>query len=47
MPTALLDSQFATLEPPGADEAPITVSVDAEPDAIVETIIQQLAARSS
>jgi len=42
MPTALLDSQFATLEPPGADEAPITVSVDAPPEAIVETIIRHL-----
>jgi gluconokinase len=46
MPTALLDSQFATLEPPGTDEAPITVSVDAEPDAIVEAIMQRLKARS-
>jgi gluconokinase len=47
MPTALLDSQFATLEPPGDDETPITVSVDAAPDAIVETIMQQLEARCS
>jgi gluconokinase len=46
MPTALLDSQFATLEPPGADEAPITVAVDAPPDVIVQTIVQQLAARA-
>ncbi len=46
MPTALLDSQFATLEPPGADESPIVVSVDAPSDAIVETIMQQLAARA-
>jgi gluconokinase len=45
MPTALLDSQFATLEPPGADESPIIVAVDAEPDAIVETIMQRLGAR--
>jgi gluconate kinase len=42
----LLDSQFATLEPPGEDEAPITVSVEADPDAIVETIVRQLEARA-
>jgi carbohydrate kinase (thermoresistant glucokinase family) len=46
MPTALLDSQFATLEPPGPDEAPIVVAVDAPPETIVETIVQQLAART-
>jgi gluconokinase len=46
MPEALLDSQFATLEPPGEDEAPITVSVEADPDAIVETIVRQLEARA-
>ena len=45
MPTALLDSQFATLEPPTADEKPITVSVDAPPDAIVEAVIKQLGGR--
>jgi carbohydrate kinase (thermoresistant glucokinase family) len=42
MPTALLDSQFATLEPPGPDERPITVDIGAPPEAIVETILQQL-----
>jgi carbohydrate kinase (thermoresistant glucokinase family) len=46
MPTALLDSQFATLEPPTQDEPHITVAVDAPPDAIVETIIQQLGPRA-
>ena len=29
MPPALLESQFKTLEPPGADENAITVSIDA------------------
>ncbi|WP_257166999.1 6-phosphogluconolactonase [Bradyrhizobium sp. SRS-191] len=43
MPTGLLDSQFATLEPPGADEHPITVSVDAPVERIVDDILQQLA----
>ena len=42
MPTALLDSQFATLEPPREDETPITVSVEGPPEQIVETIVQQL-----
>ncbi|NPV20706.1 6-phosphogluconolactonase [Bradyrhizobium sp. 81013] len=42
MPTGLLDSQFATLEPPGGDEHPITVSVDAPVEAIVDGILQRL-----
>jgi gluconokinase len=42
MPTSLLDSQFATLEPPQSDEHPLNVSIDAEPSDIVDTIITQL-----
>ena len=42
MPTGLLDSQFATLEPPGVDEHPVTVSVDAPVETIVDDILQQL-----
>ena len=42
MPPGLLDSQFATLEPPSADERPIVVSIDASVDLIVEHILQQL-----
>ena len=42
MPTALLDSQFATLEPPGADEAPITIDIGLEPEAIVERLLAAL-----
>ena len=42
MPPGLLDSQFATLEPPAADENPVTVSIDASVDAIVEDIVRQL-----
>ncbi|WP_316177162.1 MULTISPECIES: gluconokinase [unclassified Bradyrhizobium] len=42
MPPGLLASQFATLEPPGAAEHPITVSVDAPVAAIVDDIMQQL-----
>ena len=47
MPSSLLDSQFATLEPPNDDERPITIHVDAPPEAIVEEIVQRLAARQS
>ena len=35
MPTALLDSQFATLEPPGTDENPILVDIGPEAEAII------------
>ena len=40
MPPTLLDSQFATLEPPTPDEVAMTISVDAS----VENIIAQIAA---
>jgi len=42
MPPALLDSQFATLEEPGPDENPITVSIDGAPDEIAGRIKEQL-----
>jgi gluconokinase len=42
MPPDLLTSQFATLEPPGADENPLTVSIDASVDEIVDDIKSQL-----
>jgi gluconokinase len=42
MPAGLLDSQFGTLEPPAADERPITVSIDAPVEAIVNNIVAQL-----
>lgn len=41
MPAALLDSQFAALEPPGQDEA-IVVSIDQPPEAIVAEVIAKL-----
>jgi gluconokinase len=44
MPTSLLDSQFAALEPPGPDEA-ITVDIDQPLPALVKTILTQLEAR--
>jgi gluconokinase len=42
MPPGLLDSQFKTLEPPGTDENPVAVSIDASVDAIVEDIVGKL-----
>ena len=42
MPASLLDSQFATLQEPGADERPIVVSIDARPHAIVDTVLAKL-----
>ena len=42
MPRGLLDSQFKTLEPPQPSERPITVSIDAPVDGIVDDIARQL-----
>lgn len=42
MPASLVDSQFATLEPPGADERAVEVDVDAAPDSIVTTFLTRL-----
>lgn len=42
MPPGLLASQFKTLEPPRPDERPITVSIDAPVEAIVDDIVSQL-----
>ncbi|MFN4171603.1 MAG: gluconokinase [Pseudorhodobacter sp.] len=46
MPTTLLDSQFATLEPPAQDEAAITVDIDKTLDAIVTEILAALPERA-
>ena len=42
MPSALLDSQFDALEPPGAGEYAITVNIDQTPDAIVKELVANL-----
>ena len=42
MPLALLQSQFDTLEPPGPDEHPLTVSIDASPQEIAAMIVAAL-----
>jgi carbohydrate kinase (thermoresistant glucokinase family) len=43
MPPALLASQFAALERPGADEHPIVVDIRRAPEAIVEALAAALA----
>ncbi|WP_435748683.1 gluconokinase [Microbacterium sp. PMB16] len=43
MPPALLQSQIATLEPLAPDERGLTVTVDAEPDELVDRIVGLLA----
>lgn len=45
MPTALLNSQFATLEEPGPDERPIIASIEPAPDEIVADVARQLRER--
>jgi gluconokinase len=42
MPPGLLASQFKTLERPEANERPITVSIDAPVERIVDDIVTQL-----
>lgn len=42
MPTALLDSQFATLEAPTPDEQPVVVHVGGAPEEIVAAILSAL-----
>ncbi|OBB14559.1 gluconate kinase [Mycolicibacterium setense] len=47
MPAALLDSQFATLEPLGPDESGIVIDVDQSIDAIVHEYVEQAATQSN
>ncbi len=47
MPTTLLDSQFAALEEPQADERPIVVSIVPHPRDIVENIVAELGLESA
>jgi carbohydrate kinase (thermoresistant glucokinase family) len=42
MPTALLDSQFAALEPPGDDERVLRVDIGPAPDVQADEIVQRL-----
>jgi gluconokinase len=45
MPSALLDSQFATLEEPGPDEHPIVVEIGGPAEAVIADAIRQLKER--
>jgi carbohydrate kinase (thermoresistant glucokinase family) len=42
MPASLLDSQLATLEPPGLDEAALAVDIQAPTDQIVATLLHAM-----
>ncbi len=42
MPPALLDSQFAALEEPGPDEAPIVVPIDPGAEAVIAAVVAAL-----
>ena len=42
MPESLLKSQFATLEPPAADENAIDVPIADTPEKVVETVLKKL-----
>ena len=42
MPLTLLDSQFAALQEPDADEDAITVSIDQSPEAVVQALVQAI-----
>jgi gluconokinase len=42
MPTTLLDSQFAALEPPADDEQAVTVDIDQSLDGVVQSIVTAL-----
>ena len=42
MPLSLLDSQFAALEPPEADERAVVVSIDQPVTAVVAAIVKRL-----
>ncbi len=46
MPTALLSSQFATLQEPAPDERPIVVDIGGSPDDIVAAIVAELEFRN-
>jgi carbohydrate kinase (thermoresistant glucokinase family) len=47
MPSTLLESQFAALQEPQADERPIVVSIAPHPREIVETVVRQLGVHSA
>ena len=46
MPPALLDSQFAALEPPGPDENPIVVGIAEAPETVAARVVAAVRAGS-
>ncbi len=46
MPASMLDSQLATLEPPGRDEGAITIDIDQPLDEMVDQVIAGLEERT-
>lgn len=42
MPPSLLDSQFATLEPPSGDELFITLDISEAPDTLLAKILEDV-----
>jgi len=47
MPTTLLDSQFATLEPPAGDELAMAVDISGSAEAVLASIVQGLQGRTA
>jgi carbohydrate kinase (thermoresistant glucokinase family) len=47
MPASLLDSQFATLEPPGGDEHAVVAPIDRPVAGIVDLIVTSLSSREA
>jgi carbohydrate kinase (thermoresistant glucokinase family) len=47
MPPSLLESQFAQLEEPGADEQPIKADITPAPDAVAAAILREIARRAT
>jgi gluconokinase len=47
MPASLLDTQLATLEEPGAEEAALTIEMGPPPDEVVADVLKALAARDA
>lgn len=47
MPASMVESQFAALEPPGPDEAPVVVDIAQAPDAVVSAIEAGLTGRTA
>ena len=45
MPASLLDSQFASLEEPAADEHPVTVEIGGSPEEIAGEVLKRLGSR--